>query len=94
MTNHKNSPDDASPPRCRKCRKPLEFHAGETPLDRFGQFIRLGCAETMCGHVDWYKEAEFPPAARPSSAPADGMAEVWVHDIILGLSFKQTDDRV
>jgi len=44
--------------------------------------------------VDWYKEADFASAARSADALPDGIAEVWVHDIILGLSFKQTDDRV
>jgi len=94
VINHKNSPDDASSPRCRKCKSALEFHIDETPLDRFGQFVRVGCAEPHCGHVDWYKEAEFASAARSSNALSDGTGEVWVHDIILGLSFKQTDDRV
>ncbi len=92
VTNHKDPSADESPP-CRKCRKPMQYHVEDTPLDRFGQFVRLSCNEPHCGHVDWYKEAEFKSVAAGFSV-AGSPGEVWVHDIILGLSFKQTDDRV
>lgn len=93
MTNHKNFTEDASLPRCRKCQKTLDFQIDEAPLDRFGQFIRLRCSEVLCGHVDWYKEVEFESTAGSFRASPDDTSEVWVHDIVLGLSFKQTDDR-
>ena len=94
LTNHKNSPDDFSPPRCRKCEQPIAFYTDDAPLDRFGQFVRLSCSEPRCGHVDWYKEVQFESTVALFSTSPDGVGEVWVHDIILGLSFKQTDDRV
>jgi hypothetical protein len=71
----------------------MQFHVEDTPLDRFGQFVRLSCSESLCGHIDWYKEAEFESSAAALNV-LGGTGEVWIHDIILGLSFKQTDDRV
>ena len=58
-------------------------------LDNFGGFVRLRCAAPDCGHEDWYKEPVFQPAARVvRRAPEEGPGEVWVHDVMLGLSFK------
>jgi hypothetical protein len=73
--------------RCRKCQVPLELHSEEDIIDKFGVFARVGCTAPACGHIDWYKDVAF--VALPSDPlPDDGPGEIWIHDVILGLSFK------
>jgi hypothetical protein len=56
-------------------------------LDHFGQFVRLRCGSTACGHVGWYKHEELERPAVSLPDPT-GTGEVWVHDALLGISFK------
>ena len=88
--------DPFSPtPRCRKCQNPINPESEDDVLDRFGDFFRLRCTSAACGHIDWYRGVKFAPVekttipalAKPSSA-AQEPGEVWIHDVVLGLSFK------
>jgi hypothetical protein len=73
--------------RCRKCKGLIDVRSEEDALDHFGSFFRLRCTAAECGHVDWYKGISVVPPANAPAAPQNG-GEVWVHDVILGLSFK------
>ncbi len=86
---NKNSPSDCASPVCRKCHQPVEPQSEEELLDKFGGFVRLRCHAAECGHEDWYKEPVLivPPRAAQQAVP-EGAGEVWIHDVILGLSFR------
>ena len=60
-------------------------------MDKFGTFMRLACTSADCGHVDWYKGVVPTPQNVDSSEPSGEPGEVWIHDVILGLSFR-TDE--
>ena len=57
-------------------------------MDKFGNFIRLACTSAGCGHVDWYKGVALTPQNVASIEPSGEPGEVWIHDVILGLSFR------
>jgi hypothetical protein len=89
LNNNYNAPSGSSTPICRQCQQAIELKNENDFLDNFGGFVRLRCAAPDCGHEDWYKEPVFQPAARVvRRAPEEGPGEVWVHDVMLGLSFK------
>lgn len=73
--------------RCRKCQAPIELRSENDIIDKFGAFARVGCSGPECGHIDWYKDVAFL-APVSDSLPHDGPGEIWIHDVILGLSFK------
>jgi hypothetical protein len=85
---NKNSPSDYASPVCRKCHQPVEPQSEEELLDKFGGFVRLRCHGVECGHEDWYKEPVLVAAPRIAEPIPEGAGEVWIHDVILGLSFK------
>jgi hypothetical protein len=83
-----NSPSDCATPVCRRCHQDIDIRSEDELLDKFGGFVRLHCHAADCGHEDWYKEPVLilpPILAEP--AP-QGPGEVWIHDVMLGLSFK------
>jgi len=80
---------DKNPPvLCRKCRKPIDPRSEGDVLDKFGSFIRLACTTADCGHVDWYKGVVLAPEGVVPGPASDEPGEVWIHDVILGLSFR------
>lgn len=83
-----DSLSDSAFPACRRCHQPIKPTSEDCILDRFGGFARLRCSATECGHEDWYKEPIM--IAAPDAVPPvpEGSGEVWIHDVILGLSFK------
>ena len=83
-----NSLSDRAFPGCRRCHQDIQPTSQDNILDRFGGFARLRCSAPECGHEDWYKEPIM--IATPNVAPSvpEGPAEIWIHDVILGLSFK------
>ena len=89
--------DTLSPmPRCRKCQNPISPETEDDVLDSFGDFFRLRCTSPACGHIDWYRGVKFTAGAMPTTASpakpailaAQEPGDVWVHDVVLGLSFK------
>jgi hypothetical protein len=90
-----NSPVEAPLARCRKCQKQIDPRSEDDVLDKFGTFIRLRCTNADCDHIDWYKGVALAPRSARASAgsePADEPGEVWIHDVILGLSFRTDND--
>jgi hypothetical protein len=88
LNNNYDAPSGSSTPACRQCQQEIELKSEADFLDSFGGFVHLRCTAPECGHEDWYKEpARFPAPRTPELAP-EGPGEVWVHDIMLELSFK------
>jgi hypothetical protein len=84
---------DPDTPVCRKCRQILGPRHEENVIDEFGGFVRLLCTASGCGHEDWYNNlmiVEAPALVQPTIIQTDseGMGEVWIHDVLLGLSFR------
>jgi hypothetical protein len=74
---------------CRKCRQVLDPGRKDNILDTFGDFARLRCTNSTCGHADWYKlPAVIPRQNFSRPVAAEGSGEVWLHDVILGRSFR------
>src|ERR1043166_3263174 len=84
------------PPRCRKCQNPITPASEDDVLEKFGDFFRLRCTSDACGHIDWYRGVKFAPVEKtketlflkPPGPGAQELGEVWIHDVVLGLSFK------
>ncbi|HZU34222.1 MAG TPA: hypothetical protein VFB79_24140 [Candidatus Angelobacter sp.] len=74
--------------RCRKCQAPIELKSEQDIIDKFGTFTRISCNEPECGHIDWYKEVTFVQSSSDASSQQDGPGEIWIHDVMLGLSFR------
>ncbi|HWS17490.1 MAG TPA: hypothetical protein VN223_05725 [Candidatus Elarobacter sp.] len=93
MLKIQNTCSDPATPACRKCREILDPRREEDILDEFGVFVRLLCTASGCGHEDWYSNlviVEAPAFASPTltqTNPEDP-GEVWIHDVMLGLSFR------
>lgn len=85
---NQSSLSDSPFPVCRQCHQHIKLTSEDSILDRFGGFARLRCTVAECGHEDWYKEPIMIVA--PSVVPPvpEGAGEVWIHDVILGLSFR------
>jgi hypothetical protein len=88
VTTKPNSPEDSATLKCRKCHEPIQLRSEDDVLDKFGGFVRLRCAATDCGNEDWYKKPAFTPAVSIAQPVPEGPGEVWIHDVILGLSFR------
>jgi hypothetical protein len=92
VITEQSSSRDREIPVCRKCQQMIDPRSEDDFLDRFGTFVRLRCTSADCVHEDWYKDpvlTETPSFAQP--AP-EGPGEVWIHDVILGLSFRAEDN--
>jgi hypothetical protein len=85
---NKNSPSDRGTPVCRKCHQDIQPRSEDELLDKFGGFVRLRCNAANCGHEDWYKEPVLIAAPIFAQPAPEGPGEVWIHDVMLGLSFK------
>src|ERR1700743_3532608 len=83
-----SSLSDSAFPVCRQCRQPIKLTSEDGVLDRFGGFARLHCTTAERGHEDWYKEPIMIVAPTPLPPVPEGPGEVWIHDVILGLSFR------
>jgi hypothetical protein len=83
-----NSHNDRDTPVCRKCQHAIAIQGENDVLDKFGDFVRLRCTIPDCRHVDWYKAPIFTPASDAVQSSPEDPGEVWVHDVILGLSFR------
>lgn len=87
ITNY-NSPEDSATLECRKCHEVIELRSEDDVLDKFGGFVRLRCNATDCGNEDWYKKPVFTETPSIAQPVPQGPGEVWIHDVILGLSFR------
>ena len=88
MTREQETYSDAEAPHCRRCSQPINLRSEADCLDKFGTFTRLRCPVPECGHEDWYKDVKLPKVeALPKEHPA-GPGEIWIHDVMLGLSFR------
>jgi hypothetical protein len=85
---NQDSLSDSAFPVCRRCHQHIKPTSEEDILDRFGGFARLRCSVTDCGHEDWYKEPILIVAPDVAPPAPEGPGEVWIHDVILGLSFR------
>jgi hypothetical protein len=83
-----NSPNDFTSPRCRKCRQPIEPRSEDEVLDQYRSFFRLRCTTAECGHIDWYRDVTFVPATSLADPKVEAPGEIWIHDVIMGTSFK------
>lgn len=88
MTTKSNSPEDSATLKCRKCHEPIELRSEDDVLDKFGGFVRLRCTAPDCGSEDWYKKPAFTLMPTVAQQVPEGPGEVWIHDVILGLSFR------
>ena len=85
---NQSSPSDSAFPVCRQCHQIIKLTSEDGILDRFGGFARLRCTTSECGHEDWYKEPIVFAAPNLVPPVPEGPGEVWIHDVILGLSFR------
>ena len=88
MTRDQQAFSDAASPFCRRCHQPIDLQSADDCLDKFGNFFRLRCSVPECGHVDWYKDVKPPQPVTFTPEIIEGPGEVWIHDVILGLSFR------
>jgi hypothetical protein len=52
----------------------------------------LRCTAADCGHEDWYKDPVLTQTPSIAQPVPEGPGEVWIHDVILGLSFRAEDN--
>ena len=88
MTTDQDSPTKFTTPRCRKCHNPIDPRSEDDLLDKFGDFFRLRCTAVTCGHIDWYKGVSLVLAAELIGPAPQEPGEVWIHDVMLGLTVK------
>jgi hypothetical protein len=79
---------------CHGCGSPIHVNDQAAYLDSIRHFVRLRCVNPSCGRVDWFEEVDFvtESTAEATAAP-EGAGEVWVHDLLLGLSFRDPNGR-
>lgn len=75
-------------PLCRKCHEFIYHRTEDDVLETFGTFVRLRCTAAGCGHADWYREMVIVQASGAAPPQVEGQGEVWIHDVMLGLSFR------
>lgn len=83
--------DDPATPVCRKCGQEIGPRCEQDILDKFGNFVHLRCSAFDCGHMDWYENLAIVmvPALPPvTHATVEGPGQVWVHDVMLEISFR------
>ncbi len=78
--------------RCHKCGTPVVVPDGEAGREQARPFVRLRCSNLACGYVDWYSQSECEETAGPETSQ-HGHGGVWIHDSLLGLSFKDPTGR-
>ncbi len=79
--------------RCHKCGTPVVVPDGEAGREQARPFVRLRCSNLACGYVDWYSQSECEETAGPAETSQHGHGGVWIHDSLLGLSFKDPTGR-
>jgi len=87
VTRNQENPSASAPTLCRKCRQSIVAHSETDFLDRFSNFVRLRCTVPECGHEDWYRDVQVNEE-KQAPATNSGPGEVWIHDVMLGLSFR------
>jgi len=92
VITNQNSPRDRDTAVCRKCQQTIDPRSEDEFLDKFGSFARLRCTATDCGHEDWYKDPVLTLTPSVAQPVPEGPGEVWIHDVILGLSFRAEDN--
>jgi len=94
VDNSKSSPHETGFVLCHGCGSPIQGNDQAAFLDSIRQFVRMRCLNPQCGRTEWYEEAEFERTASPTTAAPEGVGEVWIHDLLLGLSFRDPNGRV
>jgi hypothetical protein len=87
VTTNQENLSASVPTLCRKCRQSIVAHSETDFLDKFSNFVRLRCTAPECGHEDWYMDVQLNEEKHAPTADT-GSGEVWVHDAMLGLSFR------
>jgi len=77
---------------CRECKSAIDITDQAAFVDRISHFLRLRCVQPGCLHVDWYKESEIETPLGAESG-SDDESHVWVHDLLLGVSFRDPGGR-
>ena len=92
MTYDKYLLDYSDTVLCHLCQQEISLDEWRLFLDRGHYPVRLRCTHPECGFVDDYNEYEFH-VRTGKRAPEQGPGEVWIHDVLLGLSFKVQEDN-
>jgi hypothetical protein len=94
VDNTKDSPRETGFVLCHGCGSPIHGNDQEAYLDSIRQFVRMRCGNPQCGRTEWYEEAEFEQTIPSTISTPEGGGEVWIHDLLLGLSFRDPSGRV
>ncbi len=92
MNNSQNSSLETAIVLCRACGSPIHHNNEDAFLESFRELVQLRCVNPQCGHTGWYDETDFERDTTPAIIEAEGVGEVWVHDLLLGLSFRAHND--
>src|SRR3981081_3447704 len=84
VTNDPKLPAKSGFTSCHECKSQIDTTDQAAFVDRISHFVRLRCIEPDCLHVDWYKESEIETPHDATNA--DDESQVWVHDLLLGVS--------
>lgn len=78
---------------CHQCSNSIDISDQAAFVDRFKHFIRLRCVQPDCLSVDWYTDSEIESPTCAESDSNHQESHVWVHDLLLGVSFRDPGGR-
>jgi len=78
---------------CHVCKCQIDVIDQAAFVDRIIHFVRLRCIQPDCLHLDWYDKSEID-IPQDAKTEADNQSHVWIHDLLLGVSFRDPDGRV
>jgi hypothetical protein len=94
VDNTKDSPRETGFVLCHGCGSPIHGDDQAAFLDSIRQFVRMRCGNPQCGRTEWYEESEFEQSTADAPSTSGPGGEVWIHDLLLGLSFRDPHGRV
>jgi RNase P subunit RPR2 len=82
------NPQRKMPAVCSHCKHPIDPANPAHYRSRAGHFIEMRCLQPGCGYSDWYSAADLNPPVAAQESEAEGVAQVWSYDFLLGSSEK------
>jgi hypothetical protein len=92
VTNDPKLPETQGFTPCHVCKSPIDTSDQAAFVDRISRFVRLRCIQPDCLHVDWYNESEIE-IPLDANSQTDDQSHVWIHDLLLGVSFRDPGGR-
>jgi len=94
VNNNQDPPQETAIVLCHACGSPIHLADQAASQESMGNFVRLRCMNPQCGHTEWYEESDFERDPTTTDPQAENGGEVWVHDLLLGLTFRAHNGKM